>query len=182
MKLEGYSDYEIYPETGQVWSYKSNGFIGAKRKDGYWNVSLYSDDKIRKVLTLHKLIWITVNGEIPKNKEINHLDENKDNNSIFNLSLVTRKENCNWGTRNERCAEANINNPKRAKAVFVLDEGKVTMYFPSTKEAERNGFNHRCVSECCLGKRKTHKGCKLQYVDDYLADWWEQEMEKAVFN
>ena len=38
------------------------------------------------------------------------------------------------------------------------------MTFPSTKEAGRNGFNNRHISECCIGKRKTHRGYEWRYI------------------
>ena len=39
------------------------------------------------------------------------------------------------------------------------------------------------ISSCCKGRQsyKTIGGYKWQYVDDYLADWWEQEMERIEF-
>lgn len=39
---------------------------------------------------------------IPKGLQINHKDENKENNCIENLELMTNKENCNYGSRNAR--------------------------------------------------------------------------------
>ena len=53
----------------------------------------YKQKKIGgKVIAEHRLIWKRYFGEIPKGYEIHHKDENKLNNSIENLQLVTRKE------------------------------------------------------------------------------------------
>lgn len=76
------------------------GFKG-KRQNDYWRVYLYKNGK-RKKYTVHILVYTSFFGEIPDGYQVNHIDENKDNNSIFNLNLLTPKENCNWGTRNER--------------------------------------------------------------------------------
>lgn len=43
----------------------------------------------------HRLIWETFVGEIPQGYEIDHIDTNKENNSLDNLRCVTPKENSN---------------------------------------------------------------------------------------
>lgn len=40
----------------------------------------------------HRWVWMNVNGEIPQNLDIHHIDGNKDNNEIQNLELITRSE------------------------------------------------------------------------------------------
>ena len=75
MKLEGFSNYEIYPEEGKIWSYKSNRFIGSIRPSGYYSVSLSDDNGNLKVYLLHRIIWKAVNGEIPYGYDIHHIDE-----------------------------------------------------------------------------------------------------------
>lgn len=46
-----------------------------------------------KNLYIHRIIYETFIGTIPSNKEINHIDHNKNNNSYKNLELVTHSEN-----------------------------------------------------------------------------------------
>ena len=99
--LSNYSGYIIYPKQGLIWGKKSNRFIGNKDKNGYLHCSLYADDGTVWKTCIHRVIWITVKGEIPKGMQVNHIDENKENNSISNLNIMTPKENMNWGSRNE---------------------------------------------------------------------------------
>lgn len=182
MKIQGFSNYEIYPQEGRIWSYKSNKFIGSKQKDGYWHCALYGDDGTQWNTSIHRVIWTAVNGVIPQGYEINHLDENK-NNSISNLELVTHKENMNYGTRNERVSKAlkgktfseehknNIskamkgkpsNNP--SKQVAAYKDGELVMVFPSTYEAHRQGYNRGAICSCCNGLRQSHKGFQWRYL------------------
>ena len=175
MRIKGYNGYEIYPETGQVWSYKRKKFLNShKRKDGYYSIELQDDEKKGQVWKLHRLVYTAVYGDIPEGMQVNHIDENKENNSISNLNLLTCKENVNWGTALERRVK------KRSKSVIGLKDGKVVLYFKSGNEALRY-LGHKMtgtISSCCIGKRKTAFGYEWKYVDDYLAEWWEQEMDK----
>lgn len=179
MKLKGYSDYEIDVENGTVWSYKSNRYIGSTKNKGYWECTLYDDNGKGKHWRFNRLIWTVVNGEIPDGMEINHIDENKNNNSIGNLSLMSPKENKNWGTRNKRISNTKING-KKSKSVIAIKDNSIVIYYPSTREAGRNGFQQSHIGKCCRGEHQTHKGYKWMYLDDYLADWWDKEMDKAL--
>lgn len=61
-------------------------------KAGYFQVKVYNSGK-GKAAYVHRLVWMAFNGEIPEGYEIDHLDDDKSNNHLLNLSLKTRKEN-----------------------------------------------------------------------------------------
>lgn len=46
-----------------------------------------------KNLYVHRLVYRTFVGVIPQNKEVNHIDHNKENNTVNNLELLTHSEN-----------------------------------------------------------------------------------------
>lgn len=52
-----------------------------------------------------RLVYMAHKGLIPKGLQVNHKDEDKENNCIENLELMTQKENCNYGTRNQRISQ-----------------------------------------------------------------------------
>ena len=123
---------------------------------GYYQVELCKNS-IRKFYMVHRLVWEAFNSHIPEGYEINHLDERPVNNALSNLSLVTRKENINYGTRNERAGKVLKNRKDQSKTVlqFTLDNILVKEY-PSTKQVEREtGFAFQSISACCKGKLKT---------------------------
>ena len=158
MKLEGYSNYEIYPEEGKVWSYFSNKFIGDINIEGYWKCVLIDDNGKKHWWRIHRLVWIAVNGTIPKGLEVNHIDEDKNNNSIYNLNLMTPSQNTNWGTRNERVRK------KLSKPMLLVKDGEVEKFFPSGREAQQQGY-----------RKERAKG--LISMEHYLADWWDGVMD-----
>lgn len=58
------------------------------------------------------------------------------------------------------------NNGPRSKPVqqFTLD-GEFVREWPSAMECERNGYIQSCISNCCRGKSKSHKGYIWRYKD-----------------
>lgn len=169
--IPDYSSYVILPNEGLVYSLKSNNYVGAKAPNGYWHCALRAYDGTQWNTGVHRVIWIAVNGDIPEGLEVNHIDENKSNNSIDNLNLLTRNENTNYGTRNKRAAKAisktNTNNPKRSKRVGMYKDGVLIKTFPSTVEVQRQlGFDCSSIGKCCRGVKNynSHKGFQWQYL------------------
>ena len=155
-----YTKYEIY-DDGRIYSYKSNKFLKPiTDKGGYQVVMLYDNEGKGKMYKLHRVVFEAVTGSpIPDGMQINHRNEIKTDNRFFeNLELVTPKENCNYGSRNERVAK------KRSKQVGAFKDGELFITLKSTQEAQRQGFNSGHIVECCNGKRKTHKGFEWRYL------------------
>jgi hypothetical protein len=173
IKIENYSNYWIFPELGMIWSIKSNRWIGYKNESsGYWRVTLTDDEGEKHHFQLSRVIWMSVNGDIPEGMEVNHKTENKDINMISCLELCTHKDNINYGTRNAR-AVANtdyqtiaekLTNGVTSKKVGAYKNGELVMTFLSTMEAQRQGFSSGNISQCCKSERKTHKGYTWRYV------------------
>ena len=164
MKFRDYSKYDVF-EDGRIWSYSHKKWLKATtRKDGYKQVALTDNEGNKKWYMLHRVIYEAVTGEqIPSNKEINHIDENKDNNARSNLELVSHKENLNYGSRTERQAKS------LSRQVGAFKNNELVMTFQSTMEAGRNGFNQGNVSSCCRNcfnreGNNVYKGFTWKYI------------------
>ena len=158
MKFRDYSNYEIY-EDGRIWSYKRNKWLKPLTLPSGYQMVLLSDNGKPKMYYIHRIVYETFSGSpIPEGMQVNHIDENKTNNHINNLNLMTPKENTNWGSGIERCAKA------RRKQVGAFKNGELIMTFQSITEAERNGFTSSCIYSCCNGKSKTHRGFEWKYI------------------
>ena len=120
---------------------------------GYYIVKLYLNN-VAKNLSIHRLVWIAFNGPIPEGLEINHRNEKKDDNSLANLELVTRKENNNYGTRIARSAK------KRSKPVIQLDKnGNFIKEWSCSQEIQRQlGYLASYIRSCCRNVLRTAYG------------------------
>lgn len=131
---DNYSNYIIYSD-GRVYNQRTGIYLNSKpmKKNTvfkYLAVTLRSDKGERRTFLLHRLVWETFIGAIPQGKQINHIDENRENNTLFfdkngqhiggNLELVTPLENCNHGTRNAKISAA-CKGLKRCKQSFMVE-------------------------------------------------------------
>lgn len=86
---------EIDYNTGIVYSQLS-GYrkpVGAKQSSGYLHMSAGPTRNERNYILLHRLIWLSVNGEVPDRYEVNHKNGNKRDNRLSNIEIVTRSDN-----------------------------------------------------------------------------------------
>lgn len=159
---------------------------------GYFQVGLRKNGETNWCL-VHRLVVETFLPN-PENKpEVNHKDEDKTNNFVFlnedgsvdkeksNLEWSTPKENSNHGTRIERIAKANTNGKCSKKVIQLSLSGDFIKEWPSIMECARNGFAHSHVAECCRGERKSHKGFRFMYYDDYKEKQLKEVVETTLF-
>lgn len=166
--IEGYEGLYRISSLGRVKSLNYNHTGKEKilkpRVDsgGYLQVNLSKNGKV-KMFLVHRLVLSTFKP-IPNMEEMdcNHIDENKANNNIKNLNWMTREENNNWGTRNERGAKS-----RRIPVIGINIENGEVLELNSVKQGEEFGFHSGNITQCCQGKRKTHKGFKWFYKEEY---------------
>ena len=187
--IEGYEGLYQVSNMGNVKSLgryrktKHNGVAWLKEKimkpkigkNGYYEISLMKNGK-HKSHIIHRLVAKAFIPN-PENKPcIDHINTNRFDNRIENLRWCTQKENLN----NPISVEKQQNDPKKSKPILVIKKGEIVMFFPSASEAGRKGFTLSSVTECARGEKKHHKGYQWQYVEDYLAEWWDKEMDKYM--
>lgn len=164
MKFRDYMKYEVF-EDGRIWSYSHKKFLKPSTlPNGYQQVNLTDNEGKRKLYLLHRVVYEAFSDEpIPEGMQVNHIDEDKTNNHINNLNLMTSKQNCNWGYGIERCAKA------RRKQVGAFKNGELIMSFQSITECERQGFKKGNVCACCRNcfnreGNNIYKGFEWRYL------------------
>ena len=166
--IKGYEKLYQGSNLGRIRSmrYGKSRILRQHKVKGYLNVGLYKDG-IAKTLLVHRLVWEAFNGEIPEEYEINHINEDKSDNRLENLNLMTPKENINWGTGNYR-RSCKLKGKKRNDVSIYLSKpvlqytltGEFVREYSSLSECCKINGYRSCshISECCKGKRKTYKG------------------------
>lgn len=80
--------------------------LAKKNKGGYREVSLWNGTKLT-TFKLHRLVYISFNGQVPEGLEVFHKDDNKDNNFLDNLVADTRFRNMRDRVNNGHDANKN---------------------------------------------------------------------------
>lgn len=177
---EVWKDIEEYKGLYQV----SN--LGRIRRDGqirktqinsvgYFTVDLYKNNK-RKTMLVHRLLASAFIPRVEGKNNINHKNGVRSDNTLDNLEWCTQQENIKHkfavlGYRNN----FQTNNPKtnlgkfgkrahRHRAVIQLKDNVVVMGWDSGMDAVRCGYKSSRITECCQGKRKTHRGYEWKYA------------------
>lgn len=163
--IKGYEGLYQVSNEGRVKSLKRKIILKQQTiKGGYLRVHLWKNGKCKhKIVSV--LVYETFIGDIPEDLQVNHKDENKSNNKVENLNLLTSQDNNNWGTRNERSRQSQLNDEKKSKKVKVYKYPSMEFVgiFPSRKEIERKlkCFNVKKVID---GIYKQEKGYTFENV------------------
>lgn len=145
------------------------------RKNGLYEKLYLCKGGRRFDFYVYRLVWEAFNGPIPEGMVINHMDENPANNRLDNLMVCTQKENCNWGTRNERSAASH----KRNFQMKLKDLGMTEDEYRKMKAKEASDRQR----ERCRKKAAEKRAAMLKSLglteEEYLMRKEEERKEKA---
>lgn len=136
---------------------------------GYYMVRLSFGNK-SKGFKVHRLVAMMFLPNPNNYPEVNHIDGNKHNNTVFNLEWVTSKQNRLHATRvlKVRCGltgKFGKDHP-RSKQIHQIKDGKIVGVYFGTREAERlTGINRVGINSALNGRAKTAGGYIWKYKD-----------------
>ena len=192
--IDGFPNY-LVTSYGRILSIKGKQIKEMKQcnNKGYMYICLCKNNN-KKSFRVHRLVAQTFIPNPYNKSEVNHKDENPSNNSISNLEWCTHIENINYGNRTNKARISNSDGRRKGKNHYnfgkhlssktkikiaktkfkkvmgkSLTEPKV-LVFKSVVSAEKCGFNPRNISNCCNGRRKSHKGYSWHYIDNNKKD------------
>lgn len=130
-------------------------------KSGYTIVSLY-----RKLMNVHRLVMLFHKfDDNHKNLQVNHIDGNKENNSIINLEWCTSKHNINHAWENNLSKRTKVQNDKLSHT--LLSQNDISYIFDDdcrkTKRdllglIKRRGYNCDLYEFVKMDKDNTNHG------------------------
>lgn len=180
-------------------TFVKGSFVGWKDLKGYvvFRVRLEAYKKIQ--FRVHRLVYNTFVGEIPSDMEIDHIDRNKQNNSIENLRILDRRSNSN----NRNTTLDNIGaykNKHNSFVSFIYYNGKQYQLGSYKTENEASEIYNKAVSSIkedkfiefysTLNKKKKNKDTpkyisfrknRLVYSVDYKGRYFDSKtLEDAI--
>lgn len=156
-----FSMYEIR-EDGQVFSKRSNRFLKPwKDPDGYLRLCLTTDDGKKKGMAVHRLVAMTYLPEYSDDLTVDHINCDKEDNSVGNLQMLTASENISKSHRDgihEVCAIG------RSKKIYAFKDG-IGALFPSISQAAKIlGLDPRNISQILNGRGRYCHGYTFKFV------------------
>lgn len=155
-KLDGYDRYYV-SSSGKVYTTVKGELQELKLftvSDGYLVARLYRPEDHKRIpLKVHRLVASAFITNPLNKSDVHHIDENKQNNRVENLTWATRMENMRAGTQIQR----------RSKPVIltsITDGSK--LYYKSTMDARRDGYG---VDKVLGGRQKATKGYTVELDD-----------------
>ena len=146
--IVGTEDYYIDDTTLQIVSFKQKKYEQGRiitpiiNKHGYIDYRFNVNGKRKHILLHHIIVKLFIDKNFDSSKfEVDHKDHNRTNNSIDNLCIVSRSENCrNMSSMNGK--EFNFVNDignaliidEEAQIYYSLDLDKFYMYIEHTKK------------------------------------------------
>lgn len=122
-------------ETKQL--IKGKNLVAMTNKDGYKYVNLSKNGKYISA-KVHRIVAETFIENPDQKPAVNHINENKADNSVSNLEWVTVKQNNKYGTRGEKFHGVDVFSP----------EGTLYKHFDSLHEASDDlGISRKCIKK-----------------------------------
>lgn len=129
--------------------------------NGDYRVNLCKNGKAKTVY-IHRLVAEAFIPNPNNYNEVNHIDENKTNNTIENLEWASHKTNVNHATCIQR--RASTTTSRYGRPVLCVETGQV--YASSTVIQKELGYGKGNIWLACNGGLKTAYGYHWVYIDD----------------
>lgn len=164
-------------KDGRIFSLHSMDWVAPtmSKRTGYLQVSICEGGK-KLTRGVHRLVAEAFISRDDPSLVVNHIDEDKTNNSVENLEWVTCAENINHGTARKRAREtvgieSLRESASRARAEYMrMHERPVTnvttgQTFPSIREAAQAfGLRRTGIWGACNKRQKTCGGFEWAYA------------------
>ena len=175
--------YNIHPVYDLYGSDKDGNIIHIIKKTpskGHHNNKGYMMCMVRKhcqvgqkCMYVHRFVWECFNGIIPGDKVIDHINDDKEDNRLCNLQLLTQQDNCRKSAkkRDYTFVAKNYLNKKCVKAINTTT-GEFSYYNSLYAASQHLGINAGIVKMVSEGTNNYKSGVSkkdgCKYVFEYV--------------
>lgn len=156
LPIPGYPGYEA-SNKGRIRSNKQGKtklLKGSTSHYGYRQVGLYDKASKLKTILIHTLIAQLFIGHCPPNKQVNHIDFDRQNNTVENLEYVTQKENIAHNVKHQRHVHGESVHTSQLKEFEVLQIFRDPR--PASQVAQEYAISPEMVRNIRNGKSWKH--------------------------
>ncbi|CAH3186029.1 unnamed protein product, partial [Porites evermanni] len=178
--------YKIHPIFNMYAAFKDGQIIhnikqvqnaGNTNHNGYMAFTIRKyGDKNSKTYRVHRFVWECLNGVIPDGKVIAHINEDREDNRLYNLQIVTQRANCKKSARKRdyTFAANNFQNRRCVKAMNKTTQGVV--FFNSMYAVQqRLSINTGIVKMVCEGINNCKTGISKKGAHQYKFEYIQKE-------
>lgn len=155
LNIMGYEGQYQVSNTGYVRSIKRNRILKPTNINGYLQISLSNQGKIKKCL-IHRLVAEAFLPNPNNLSQVNHKDENTFNNNVNNLEWCNVTYNNNYGTRNDRISSSHRDLNKSIDSKKVLQNYKFTYYKMQNIMTDIKNHIQQIISEANISESDTN--------------------------
>ena len=158
--VQGFEERYSVNDVGDILDLSRNTLVPHyKDRDGYHVVHLLAGDRTstKRVARLVAIAFIPNPLEKPT---VNHIDENKDNNSVSNLEWATYLEQVHHGTRTLRVQDM----IESCEVLQIDSSGEIVRCYQSVREAAKAmGVRPAAILHSLKGRQRESCGYHWQY-------------------
>ena len=154
------TDYSV-SDKGEVRKDTTNYLMKLQIQQGYSHVTIQINGKAKR-FRVHRLVAEAFIPNPDGKPYVNHIDGNRQNNSITNLEWVTPAEN----TRHAIDTGLMFPTKERAVVQFSLDGEKIAEYVSIRAAARETNSKDEKICLCCQLQREQHNGYQWRYRNE----------------
>lgn len=161
---------------GKGWRDIDGGILTPTYVEGYLQVNLSG----RKRASVHRLVALAFCVGYRPGKVVNHKNGDRADNRASNLEWVSMGENVKHafkelGRENPFKGKQGADHPKSRAVIRIDPSSGERRRYESASDAARDGFDSGCISRCCYGSSRSHKGYQWFFADDGKRDGQQAE-------
>ena len=150
---------------------------GVKKHNGYMHCGVRKHAQPSyTTYNVHRFVWECFNGVIPEGKVIDHINDDKEDNRLSNLQLMTPKENCKKAAK-DRDYTFVANNHENRKCIKAINKNtnEVSYYYSMYAVNQHLGINAGIVKMVCEGINNCKSGVSKKDGHSYTFIYIKQD-------